>query len=371
MTSMTKRQPAVTTTSVASHTAIGGVAVVTGGVDTHGDTHHAAVIDALGRAVGDREFPTTPAGYRALTAWLRSHGTVGQVGVEGTGAYGAALARHLRSEQITLLEVDRPDRSTRRAKGKSDPIDAYAAARAALAGTASGTPKTRDGRVEAIRTLRLAKRSAIKARTQAMNQLHAVLLTGPTDLRQQLRTLTGRRLVDACTRLRPAAAAQQLAALPDPIPAATKTTLRRLARRHQFLTEEITDIDADLTPMVTVTAPALLALIGVGIEVAAQLLTTAGDNPNRLHSEAAFAHLCGVAPLPASSGATTRHRLNRGGDRAANSALHTITLCRMRHDPRTRAYVTRRTTQGLSKKEIMRCLKRYIARDVHTALNTP
>jgi transposase len=272
---------------------------------------------------------------------------------------------------VTLVEVDRPDRSTRRSKGKSDPIDAYAAARAAQSGTAAGTPKTRTGRVEAIRTLRLAKRSAVKARTQAMNQLHAVLLTGPSELREQLRALTGRRLIQACTRLRPGSGGDELAALEDPIPAAAKATLRRLARRHQQLTDEITDIDADLLPLITATAPSLLALMGVGVEVAAQLLTTAGDNPDRLHSEAAFAHLCGVAPLPASSGRTDRHRLNRGGDRAANNALHTITLVRMRYDQRTRAYVTRRTAQGLSKKEIMRCLKRYIARDIHTALTTP
>lgn len=361
----------IATGSTSVSTAPGPVVTgpVTGGIDTHGQTHHAAVIDALGRPAGDQEFVTTPAGYRALTAWLSSHGVaVDRVGIEGTGAYGAGLARHLRGAGVTLVEVDRPDRSTRRNRGKSDPIDAYAAARAVQSGVAAGTPKTRTGRVEAIRTLRLAKRSAVKARTQAMNQLHAVLLTGPAELREQLRTLTGKQLVAACARLRPAATGVALAALNDPIPAATKATLRRLALRHQQLSAEIADIDADLLPLIKSAAPALLALQGVGVEVAAQLLATAGDNPNRLHSEAAFAHLCGVAPLPASSGRTDRHRLNRGGDRAANNALHTITLVRMRYDDRTRAYVTRRTAQGLSKKDIMRCLKRYIARDVHTAL---
>jgi transposase len=364
MMSMATRHRSVT---AASMSPIQGP--VTAGVDTHGRTHHAAVIDALGRRVADREFMTTPAGYRELGDWLGSHGTlVERVGIEGSGSYGAGLARHLRAAAMVLVEVDRPDRSTRRSKGKSDPIDAYAAARAAQSGTAAGTPKTRDGRVEAIRTLRLAKHSAVKARTQAMNQLHAVLLTGPAELRQQLRTLTGRHLVQACARLRPAAGGAALATLEDPIPAAAKTTLRRLARRHQQLSDEIAGIDADLLPLITATAPALLALKGVGVEVAAQLLATAGDNPERLRSEAAFAHLCGVAPLPASSGRTDRHRLNRGGDRSANNALHTITLSRMRYDQRTHAYVARRTAQGLGKKEIMRCLKRYIAREVHTAL---
>jgi transposase len=335
---------------------------VTGGVDTHGQTHHAALIDGVGRHLGDREFPTTPTGYRALTAWLSSHHHLERVGVEGTGAYGAALARHLHAHGIAVVEVDRPDRRARRAKGKSDPLDAYAAARAALSGAAAGTPKQRDGRVEAIRTLRVARRGAVKARTQAMNQLKALLLTGPAELREQLRHLSATVLVTTCARLRPDD--QDLA---DPAQA-VKTALRRLARRHQHLTEEVRDADTDLTTLVSDAGPQLLALHGVGIDVAGQLLTTAGDNPDRLRSEAAFAHLCGVAPVPASSGRTHRHRLNRGGDRAANNALHTIALCRLRYDPRTHAYVVKRTKDGLSKTEIIRCLKRYIVREIFTAL---
>ena len=294
---------------------------VTGGVDTHGETHHATVVDALGRQLADRQFPTTPRGYRALLSWLGSFGQLVRVGVEGTGAYGAALSRFLHSNGVQVVEVDRPDRKTRRARGKSDPIDAYAAALAAVSGRASGTPKSRDGRVEAIRVLRVTRRSAVKARTQAMNQLRALLLTGPAELREQLRNLTPGTLIDTCAGLRPSAD------LADPAQA-TKAALRRLARRHQRLHEEIRQLDAELAPLVTATAPDLLALPGVGVEVAGQLLTTAGDNPDRMRSEAAFAHLCGVAPIPASSGRTNRHRLNRGGDRAANTALHTIALSR-------------------------------------------
>ena len=334
---------------------------VTGGVDTHGQTHHAAVIDQVGRHLADREFPTTPAGYRALTRWLGDHGQLERVGVEGTGAYGAALARQLHAAGVPVVEVDRPDRKARRAKGKSDPLDAYAAARAALSGTATGTPKQRDGRVEAIRTLRVARRGAVKARTQAMNQLKALLLTGPAELREQLRDMRPTVLIATCARLRPGAD------LADP-EQACKTALRRLARRHQHLTQEIREADTDLTKLVTAAGPRLLALQGVGIDVAGQLLSSAGDNPDRLRSEAAFAHLCGVAPVPASSGRTHRHRLNRGGDRAANNALHTIALCRLRYDPRTHAYVAKRTKDGLSKTEIIRCLKRYIVREVYTAL---
>ena len=341
--------------------------VVTVGVDTHSDTHHAAVIDEVGRPVADAGFATTPEGYRALRAWASEHGEVAAFGVEGTGAYGAGLARDLRAAGLLVIEVDRPDRKTRRQRGKSDPIDAYAAAAAVLSGAAAGTPKTRDGRVEAIRTLRVARRSAIKARTQAINQLKAVVLTGPAELRQALAGQSTRELLVTCRRLR---TTDQPARATDPVTAATKVTLRRLARRIIALTEEITEADGDLRPLLQVTAPALLAVYGVGTEVAAQLLVTAGDNPDRLRSEAAFAQLCGTAPLPASSGRTTRHRLNRGGDRHANYALHVIALVRLSAHQPTRDYAERRRAQGLSDLEIIRCLKRYIAREIHHVLTT-
>lgn len=338
--------------------------LVTGGVDTHGQTHHAAVIDQVGRQLGDREFSTSPAGYRALLLWLQGHGTLERVGIEGTGAYGAALARHLNTEQVDVVEVDRPDRKARRAHGKSDPLDAYAAARAALSGIATGTPKTRNGPVESVRALRVVRSSAVKARTQSTNQLKALVLSGPAELREQLRQLTTTALIATCARLRPTGE------LTDP-GQATKAALRRLARRHQQLNEEIVEADGELHALVTQAAPRLVALRGVGIEVAGQLLTSAGDNPDRLHSEAAFAQLCGVAPIPASSGKVRRHRLNRGGDRAANKALYIVVLARLRTCPRTKIYVERRTRQGLSKPEIIRCLKRYVAREIYLALQPP
>jgi transposase len=340
-------------------------AVVTVGVDTHSDVHHAAVIDEVGRPLADAGFPTTAAGYRHLLAWAGEHGEIAAFGVEGTGAYGAGLARHLRSAGQQVIEVDRPDRRTRRQRGKSDPIDAYAAAAAVLSGAAAGTPKTRDGRVEAIRTLRVARRSAIKARTQAVNQLKAVVLTGPAELRQTLTGQSTRQLLTACRRLR---SDKRPAEAPDPVSSAARLTLRRLARRIAALTEEIDDLDADLRPLVTQAAPALMAVHGVGTEVAAQLLVTAGDNPDRLRSEAAFAQLCGTAPLPASSGRTTRHRLNRGGDRQANYALHIIALVRLSSHPPTQTYAARRRAEGMSNLEIIRCLKRYIAREIHHVL---
>ena len=337
-------------------------ATVTGGVDTHGRTHHAAAVDEAGRLLGDAQFPATAAGYRALLRWLRSLGRLVLVGVEGTGTYGAGLARFLAGEGVRLVEVDRPDRRTRRSKGKSDPLDAISAARAALSGTASGTPKTRTGPVEAIRALRVGRRGAVKARTAALNQLHGLLAAAPEPLRAALAGLTGTALVDRCAGL-PADDDH----LDDPT-TATTAALRAIAGRVHGLDAEIALADRRLGSLVAATAPTTSAIYGAGPDVAGQLLVTAGDNPERLRSEAALAHLCGAAPIPASSGRTDRHRLNRGGDRAANNALHTVVLCRMRHDPRTRAYVERRLAEGRTSGEVIRCLKRYVAREVYRQL---
>jgi transposase len=338
---------------------------VTGGVDTHKDTHTAAAVDAAGRVLGSAQFPATPAGYGRLLAWLRSFGTLRLVGIEGTGVYGAGLARHLASEGVAMVEVDRPDRKSRRWQGKSDPVDAEAAARTALAARRTGVPKRRDGQVEALRALRVARRSAVGQRADVQRQIKALVVTAPEPLRARLRELPDRRLVQVCAATRPDRTRAE-----DPA-VATRLALRALARRHQQLSAEISELDALITPLTATISPTLRALHGVGPDTAGQLLVTAGQNTHRLRSEAAFAMLCAAAPLPASSGRTNRHRLNRGGDRQANAALYRIVLCRMRWDPRTRAYVERRTKEGMSKKEIIRCLKRYVAREVYTALTSP
>jgi transposase len=335
---------------------------VTVGVDTHMDIHVAAVLDSVGRLLGSAGFATTPAGNTELLRWVERHGAIGRVGVEGTGSYGAQLTRDLQQAGHQVVEVDRPDRKARRARGKDDHLDAEAAARAVLSGRASTTPKTRDGRIEAIRALRVARRSSVSGRTAAMNQLKALLLTAPADLREQLRTLNSTQLVKTASRLRPGDD------LTDPL-AATKYAMREIALRHQFLTDQLKRLDAHLSVQVSAAAPALVARHAIGTDTAGALLVALGDNPDRLRSESSFAHLCGVAPLPASSGKTTgRHRLNRGGDRRANNALWRIVLVRMGTDQRTKRYVARRTAQGLSKPEIMRCLKRYVAREVYAAL---
>jgi transposase len=337
---------------------------IIGGVDTHSATHHAAVIDSHGRLLDDAEFPATLAGYAAMLTWMRSKGRLGQVGVEGTGAYGAGLTRYLHEQNVEVLEVPRPDRRIRRQRGKSDPIDAEAAARTVLAGKASGAPKLADGPIEAVRVLRVARLGAVKAKTAAINTLRAMLITAPDSLRSQLHGLSAAQLLAACARLQP-----DLANLADPVQAA-KTALRSLAIRAQHLEVETRALRKQLDQLTQEVAPATTAVFGLGPDTVSALLVTIGDNPDRLRSEAAFAHLCGVAPIPASSGKTNRHRLHRGGDRTGNSALHIATVVRLRYDPRSRAYADRRTTQGLSMPEIIRCQKRYLAREVFHALRT-
>jgi transposase len=329
--------------------------LVTGGVDTHLDAHVAAALDAGGGLLGVETFPATTAGYRQLHAWLAGFGEISAVGVEGTGAYGVGLARFLHQVSVRVIEVDRPNRQVRRRQGKSDPLDAVEAARAALSGRATGLAKTADGPVEAIRVLLVAKRSARAARTKALTQIRHLGFCAPDALRDQLRDLPVAALAERVAALRPRQG--------DVVMHSTKVALQILGRRVLALDDELDRLDILLEGLVVTAAPQLLELHGVGPDTAAILLVAAGDNPQRLHSEAAWASLCGVAPLQASSGRVTRHRLNRSGNRQANHALWRIVITRMASDPRTRDYVARRLDEGLSKPEIIRVLKRYVARE--------
>jgi transposase len=333
---------------------------ITGGVDTHKDTHTAAALDSIGRTLGSATFPATACGYVSLLDWLNGFGALERVGIEGTGSYGSGLTRYLTAQGVRVVEVNRPNRQTRRRNGKSDPADAEAAARATLAEEAMGLPKSQDGMVEAIRILRLQRKSAIQARTQAANQLHAVVSTAPEPLRTDLRELSLPGLIARVRKGR--------TTVPKDATSATKRVLRGLAERWAALDKEVAGLDKELEALVKQTAPSLLDLHGVGVEVAGALLVAAGDNPARLSDEAAFAAMCGVSPVDASSGRQQRHRLNRGGNRDANRALWVVALVRLRSEPRTRAYVERRTSQGLSKREILRCLKRYIVREIFRIL---
>ena len=325
---------------------------LTGGVDTHADVHVAAVIDPDGGLLGVESFATDLAGYKQLSGWMCALGTIGLVGVEGTGSYGAGLARHLHREGLVVVEVDRPNRQERARQGKTDALDAIEAARAALSGRAFGVAKTRDGNVEAIRALMVARRSAGESRTKAINQIRQLVYTAPDELRERFVGVPSWRIAEGVAILRVHADA-------DPVRMATKSALGTLGRRSVALGEDL------IARLVDKVAPELVELVGFGPHTVALLLIAAGDNPSRLRSEATWAKLCGVAPLQASSGKVTRHRLNRGGDRQANHALWRIVITRMAcHEP-TKVYVARRTAEGKSKREIMRILKRYVAREVY------
>ena len=339
------------------------VRMIVGGVDTHADTHVVAVIDANGGVLGIESFPADESGFEALLGWLSSPGEIQMVGVEGTGSWGVGLARFLHGHEIMVVEVDRPNRQNRRKVGKSDATDAVAAARAALSGSTTVIPKTRNGPVEQMRILMVARRSARSQRIEVLNQLRHLVFTGPEQVQARFKDRPKTSLVTEVARMRPRIGS-------DPVLYTTQVAMRGLARRIQHLNTEIKGLDSMLTELVAITAPSLVGLYGVGTDTAASLLVAAGDNPDRLRSERSWAQLCGVSPIPTRSGKTDgRHRLNRGRDRQANTAFYRIVLTRMSGDPKTKAYVARRRDEGKNTAEIMRCLKRYVARETFTHIH--
>jgi len=338
---------------------------VTGGVDTHADVHVAAAVCSTShRLLGVAEFDTSPAGYVRLLAWLLGFGPIDAVGIEGTGSYGAGLARFLTEQGVELVEVMRPDRAARRAQGKSDPVDAEAAARAVLSGRAAGSPKHRDGLVEAIRLHLVVYDAVVRERTAMRNRLHAVVTSAPAEIREEVDQIAESARIVTLSRWR-------VSAGDDVVAVACRQVLRTLARHILSLEGQADAARARLDELTCEAAPAVRDMHGVGAITAAQLLTAVGDNPERIHSEAALAKLCGVAPLQASSGKTRRHRLNRGGNRTANHALWRTAMIRRNHDPRTQAYFERRRAEGRSDREILRCVKRFIVRELYQALTRP
>ena len=331
---------------------------VYGGIDTHADTHHVAVIDTAGRRLADIQVPTTAAGYQAALRFLGSWPGLASVGIECTGPYGAAVTRAVRDAGIEVFEVNRPNRFDRRLRGKTDVFDAYSAAEAVLSGRATAAPKGGDGLVESLRVLRTSRSSALSARTATINQIKSMLVAAPNQVRARYRGLSNTQLIAALAASRPTAK-------PVTTAEATAYSLRLLARRWQTLTAQIEDLAGHIQRLLDEHAPVLMSVFGVGRDTAAQLLITAGDNPDRLRTEAAFAALAGACPIPASSGKTNRHRLNRAGDRQANSALYHIVIVCLRYDQKTRDYAARRIAEGKTKMEIIRCLKRYLVRQLY------
>jgi len=331
---------------------------VYGGIDTHADTHHVAVIDATGRRLADVQVPATAAGYQAALRFLGSWSALVSVGVECTGSYGAGVTHALRQVGIEVFEVNRPNRFDRRIRGKTDVFDAYSAAEAVLSGRATAAPKGSDGLVESLRVLRTSRSSALSARTATINQIKGMLVTAPEQLRARYRGMSNTKLIAALAASRPTVT-------PTTAAEATAYSLRLLARRWLALTEQVEDLAGHMQRLLDAHAPALMSVFGCGRDTVARLLITAADNPARLRSEAAFGALAGACPVPASSGKTNRHRLNRAGDRKANSALYHVIIVRLRYDKETQDYAERRTAEGKTKMEIIRCLKRYLVRQLY------
>lgn len=338
--------------------------IVVAGVDTHKDSHHVAVLDLTGRVLGSRGFPTSAAGYGMLLDFVAGFGLIDRVGVELTGSYGAALTRHLIGAGVSVVEVNTTDKATRARRGKDDVIDAVAAGQKVLSGMAIGVPKDTTGISEAIRILTVVRDQAVKQRTQSWNLLKALIVTAPDELRQQLRKLTPARLLTATRNL-----TADTGRMHDP-GQASRQGLRRVAERITAIDQEIRDADRELAALVAQAAPTLLNRPGIGVHTAARFVITAASNIDRIRSDAAFARICGAAPIPVSSGKTHRMRLHRGGDRLANRALHMIIVGRLKNDPKTQAYIAKKLANGHSKRDAIRALKRYVAREVYYALKT-
>jgi transposase len=326
------------------------------GVDTHKHVHVAVAIDTLGVHLADRSFAADSGGYIQLAEWAEALGRIESFGIEGTGSYGVGLTSALRRRGHRIIEVNRGNRQARRTNGKSDTADAETAARQVLAGVAKAVPKTADGQVEMIRQLKVARDTAVKARTTAIITLKQLVVNAPPELREALSALNDKALINRCASFR-------VTKIIDTTTSA-KYSLRTLARRWLALNAEITEADRHLDELTTDVAPTMRQAFGVGPDTAAEMLVVFGDNPQRIRSDAAFAKLCGACPISASSGMSSgRHRLYTGGHRQANAALYRSVIVRMRFHKPTIAYVNRRTAEGLGKREIIRYLKRYLARE--------
>jgi transposase len=346
------------TTSAASGIPLTRSGHIVIGVDTHKHIHVAAVMDSIGGILATLTIATDSGGFRQLLDWATSFGQIIAFGIEGTGSYGAALTSYVRRNGHRVIEVNRPDRRMRRLVGKSDTLDAENAARAVLAGFATAEPKTADGTVEMIRQLKVAHDTAVKGRSAAMVTLKAMLVHAPEQMRKETAPKTQIMLARHLATLRP----RELKTPDDSI----RHTLRFLARRWQHLDAEAKELETMIENLVTQTAPQLLEPFGIGADTAAEILIVAGDNPERIHSEAAFAKLAGISPIPTGSGMTSgKHRINHGGHRQLNAAIYRVVIGRMRFHEPTIAYVTRRTAEGKSKRDIIRCLKRYVIREVY------
>jgi transposase len=335
--------------------------VVIMGADTHKRFHTVAVISETGEELDSKSFDADASGYRKALRWARRLGRVSRAGVEATGSYGAGLSAYLKAEGVETLDVYAPDKRRRRLIGKDNEKDAFQAAQAALSRTRCATAKDRGGEAEALRLMESAYGQLVKQRTAAINALKAALVVLPDRMRARLEGLSTAALVRTCAAFR---AAKDLKGLEN----GAKTALRSLARTVSALDKEIAVLDKEIGNYARALLPNTLALYGVGRHGAVKFLNAAGKNIGRIKGEASFSMLCGASPVPASTGDACRYRLNRGGDRQANSALYVMALNRIRACERTQAFIAKKMGEGKSKRDAVRALKRYLAREVYAAL---
>lgn len=323
------------------------------GIDTHKDTHELALLDSVGRVIGTWQFATGVAGYADLERAIGDPSV--PVGIEGAASYGAGIAAHLQACGYEVFEMIRPKKSQRR-RGKSDPIDAIAAAKNLAAG--EGLPlKANDGVVEDVRCLMLAREQAVRQAHAILNCIDSLVVTAPEPVRAALRNLPGEERARKLAKSRPADSRGR--------------AFKRLAKRWVAAKADADELEAEIGELVKEAYPALIGARGVAAISAARIIVAAGSNPERMGSEAAFSMLCGTSPIPASSGKKDRHRLNRGGDRQANRGIHEIACSRMTFDERTQGFIARKIKEGKTKREAIRCLCRYIAREVYKLLCGP
>jgi transposase len=339
------------------------------GVDTHRDNHEVEIARPTGAPIATCSITNDSAGYAQLLAWIVEHapGPRLAVSIEGTRSYGLGLSRAVRTAGLTVIESEQPNRKTRRRRGKSDPIDAHLAVLTALQLDADALPTPRaDGDRAALQILLGARHDLTSAHTAATNRLRAQLLGGHGDGADTDRQLARGPLTEATLA---ALARRRCPHDADRAQAVRHAELRRLALAVRDSTRALKTNRAQLHTIVADLAPGLTDRPGIRPVSAAQVIVSF-SHPGRCRTDAAFAALAGTSPLPASSGQTVRHRLNRGGDRTLNRTIHTIALSRMRYCERTRAYVERRTREGKTPREIRRCLKRYITRELYRSLTT-
>lgn len=341
--------------------------LVYAGIDTHKENHALCLVDQFGRKISGEIYPANKEGYAMIAKAIGEPKNCGGVGIEGTMSYGSGIYKYLQSKGYKVFEILGPKVDRHKCGvGKSDLIDAERAAQMALKGQNIYSPKSADGWVEALRALHITRNTYVKITTSITNIVKSLLVTAPNDIRDEFASIKNVKNMMASL--------SEKREVEDVVEQALFSALQSLALTWIDANKKADELEEEMRVILEEHAPALLVIEGCGTLTSAQLAITAGDNPRRMKNKNAFAALCGVSPVPASTGDNgrpKRYRLNRGGDRHANCALYRIVKSRLAYDEQTKAYVEKRKSEGKTKKEIIRCLKRYVANEVYRALCNP